>query len=61
MMDVSGAWVRKPKASSAEQMNAWADDKERQFVAKYLGCLTGPLETKATTDHDIEKSHLLPR
>jgi hypothetical protein len=37
MMDVSGAWVRKPEASSADRMNAWADEKERQFVAKYLG------------------------
>ena len=58
MMDVSGAWVRKPEASSADQMNAWADEKERQFVAKYLGGLIDPLETKATTDRDIEKSHL---
>ena len=37
MMDVSGAWVRKPEASSAEQMNALADEKERQFVARWLG------------------------
>ena len=42
VMDVSGAWVRKPEVSSAERMNAWADDKERQFVAKYLGGLTDP-------------------
>ena len=58
MMDVSGAWVRKPEASSADRMNAWADEKERQFVAKYLGGLTDPLEANATTDHDIEKSDL---
>ena len=35
MMDVSGAWVRKPEVSSAERMNAWADEKERLFLAKY--------------------------
>ena len=58
MMDVSGAWVRKTEASSADQMNAWADEKERQFVAKYLGGAVGPLETEATTDRDIGKSHL---
>ena len=58
MMDVSGAWVRKTDASSADQMNAWADEKERQFVAKYLGGLTDSIETEATTDRDIEKSHL---
>tara|TARA_B100000963_G_scaffold73298_1_gene61313 strand:+ start:671 stop:871 length:201 start_codon:yes stop_codon:yes gene_type:complete len=58
MMDVSGAWVRKTEASSADQMNAWADEKERQFVAKYLGGLTDSIETEATTDRDIEKSHL---
>ena len=58
MMDVSGAWVRKTEASSADQMDAWADEKERQFVAKYLGGLTDSIETKATTDRDIEKSHL---
>ena len=58
IMDVSGAWVRKPEVSSADQMNAWADEKERQFVAKYLGGLTDSIETEATTDRDIEKSHL---
>ena len=58
MMDVSGAWVRKPEVSSADRMNAWADEKERQFVAKYLGGLNDPIETGATTDHDMEKSHL---
>ena len=57
-MDVSGAWVRKPEVSSADQMNAWADEKERQFVAKYIGGAVDPLETEATTDRDIEKSHL---
>jgi len=25
MMDVSGAWVRKPEASSADRINTWAD------------------------------------
>jgi len=59
MMNVCGAWVRKPEVSSADRMNAWADEKERQFVAKYLGGLTDPLETEAATDHDMEKSHLL--
>ena len=58
IMDVSGAWVRKTEASSADQMNARADEKERQFVAKYLGDLTDSIETEATTDRDIEKSHL---
>ena len=58
IMDVSGAWVRKSEASSADRMNAWADKKERQFVAKYLGGLTDPLETNATLDRDIEKSDL---
>ena len=58
MMDVSGAWVRKPEGSSADQMNAWADEKERQFVAKYIGGAIDPLETEATTDRDIEKSQL---
>ena len=58
IMDVSGAWVRKPEASSAEKMNAWADEKERQFVAKYLGALTDPVEADATTDRDIETSDL---
>ncbi len=58
VMDVSGAWVHKPKVSSADQMNAWADKKERQFVAKYLGGLIDPLETEATNDRDIGKSDL---
>ena len=58
IMDVSGAWVRKTEASSADQMNALADEKERQFVAKYLGSLTDPLESDATTDRDIENSDL---
>ena len=58
IMDVSGAWVRKPEVSSAERMNAWADEKERQFVAKYLGGLTDTLEADATTDRDIETSDL---
>ena len=58
MMDVSGAWVRKPEASSVDQMNALADEKERQFVAKYLGGLTDPVEADATTDRDIESSDL---
>ena len=58
MMDVSGAWVRKPIASSADQMNAWADEKERQFVAKYLGDAIDTIGTEAATDRDIEKSDL---
>ena len=58
MMDVSGAWVRKPKAPSADQMNAWADKKERQFVAKYLGGMSASLETEAASDRDIEKPDL---
>ena len=35
IMDVSGAWVRKPKGSCVHRMNAWADKKERLFIAKY--------------------------
>lgn len=35
IMDVSGAWVSKPMSSSAHKMNAWADEKERLFLAKY--------------------------
>ena len=58
MMNVCGAWVRKPEVSSADRMNAWADEKERQFVAKYLGGLTDPLETEATTDRNKETSDL---
>ena len=58
IMDVSGAWVRKSEASSAEQMNALADEKERQFVAKYLGGLTDSLETNTTADRDKETSDL---
>ena len=58
VMDISGAWFRKPKASSADQMNAWADEKERQFVAKYIGGAIDPLKTEATTDQDIEASDL---
>ena len=58
MMDVSGAWVRKPEVSSADRMNAWADEKERQFVARYLGGLTDSLETDATTDRGKETSDL---
>ena len=57
-MDVSGAWVRKTEASYADQMNALADEKESQFVGKYLCGLTDPFETDATTDRDIEKSDL---
>ena len=58
MMDVSGAWVRKPEVSSADRMNALADEKERQFVARYLGDLTDSLETDATTDRGKETSDL---
>ncbi len=43
IMDVSGAWFRKPEASLADQMNALAHEQERQFVAKYLGGLTDSL------------------
>ena len=58
IMDVSGAWVHKSEASSADQMNALADEKGSEFVAKFLGSLTDPLETEATTNRDIEKSDL---
>ena len=58
IMDVSGAWVRKSEASSADQRNALADEKERQFVAKYLVDAIDPIGTEAATDRDIEKSDL---
>ena len=35
IMDVSGAWVRKPMGSNVRKMNQWADEKERLFLAKY--------------------------
>ena len=35
IMDVSGAWVRKPMGSNVSKMNQWANAKERLFVAKY--------------------------
>ena len=35
IMDVSGAWVRKPMGSNVRKMNKWADEKERLFLAKY--------------------------
>jgi len=58
IMDVSGAWVRTPEGSSADQINAWADEKESQFVAKYIGGAVDPLETETTTDRDKETSDL---
>ena len=58
IMDVSGAWFRKSEASSADHMNALADEKERQFVVKYLGDAIDPVGTEAATDRDIEKSDL---
>ena len=58
MMDVSGAWVRKTEASSADQMNAWADEKERQFAAKHLGSKTDPLKTERATNRGIEQLDL---
>ena len=35
IMDVSGAWVRKPMGSSVRKMNQLADEKERLFLTKY--------------------------
>ena len=35
IVDVSGAWVRKPMGSNVRKMNQWADEKERLFLAKY--------------------------
>ena len=58
MMDVRGAWVRKPEVSSVEQMNAWADEKERQFVVMHLGGQTDPLKTESSTDRGIEQCDL---
>ena len=58
MMDVSGSWVRKPEVSSLEQINAWADEKERQFAAEHFGGQTDPLKTESATDRCIEKLDL---
>ena len=35
IMDVSGAWVRKPMGSAVRKINQWADEKERLFLVKY--------------------------
>ena len=35
IMDVCGTWVHKRMGSSVHRMNAWADEKERLFLAKY--------------------------
>ena len=35
IMNVSGAWVRKPIGSNVRKMNQWADEQERLFLAKY--------------------------
>ena len=35
IMDVSGAWVRKPMSSNVRKMKQCADEKERLFLAKY--------------------------
>ena len=35
IMDVSGAWVRKPMGSTVRKMNQLADEKERLFLTKY--------------------------
>ena len=51
IMDVSGAWVQKPEASSVEQMNARANEK---FTAKHLGSQADPLNTESVTDRGIE-------
>ena len=58
MMNVSGAWVWKPDASSVELMNAWADEKERQFASKHLGSKTDPLKTERATNRGIEQLDL---
>ena len=35
IMDVSGAWVRKPMGFTVRKMNQLADEKERLFLTKY--------------------------
>ena len=35
IMAISGGWVRNRTGSSVHKMNAWADEKERLFLAKY--------------------------
>ena len=35
IMDVSGAWVRKPMGSTVRKMNQLADENERLFLTKY--------------------------
>ena len=35
IMAISGGWVRNRMGSSVHKMNAWADEKERLFLAKY--------------------------
>ena len=58
MMDVSGSWVRKPSISSVKEMNAWADERERLFLAKHLDDLSDPQDTEVATDRDIERSNV---
>jgi hypothetical protein len=56
MMDVSGSWVRKPSVSSVKEMNAWADERERLFLAKHFGGLPDPSDNDVATDGDIVMS-----
>lgn len=60
MMDVSGAWVSKPDVSSVEQMNAWADERERLFLAKHFRGLPDPSHNDVATDGDIVMSDAPP-
>ena len=52
MMDVSGSWVRKPSVSSVKEMNAWADERERLFLAKHFGGLPNPSHNALASDVD---------
>ena len=56
MMDVRGSWVRKPSVSSVKEMNAWADERERLFLAKHFGGLPDPSDNDVATDGDIVMS-----
>ena len=59
IMDVSGAWVRRPGVSSVEQMNALADKRERLFLARHPGNPDGPPDsspdTGVLTDRDMQR------
>ena len=57
IMDVSGAWVRKPMGSTVRKMNQWADEKERLFLAKYPPNVEEVDEEKKK--EELQKEHQL--